>query len=102
MTTPVKLSPATVHYAITTEAHPGALPRVLELFAQRNITPDLLRVSKYKQSGFIDASLSIDIHVSGLSPAEQEVILHKLTVQISVQNVRQEVLYQKARVKLAS
>ncbi|MBL4800770.1 MAG: hypothetical protein JKY45_02680 [Emcibacter sp.] len=101
-TTAVILPRETVHYAVTADAHPGALPRVLELFALRNITPDRIRVHKYQQNSCMDTNLSIDIHVSDLCLAEQEIILHKLAAQISVQNVRQENLYQITRAQLAS
>ena len=90
---PVNLPTATVHYSVTANAHPGAFPRVLELFALRNITPDLVKDSKYKQANFHDDILDISIHVSGLSPAEQEIILHKLTSQVLVHSVREEFLF---------
>ncbi len=102
MSTLISLSSTTVHYAVTADAHPGALPRVLELFALRNITPDLVRVSKYRTAAFREGNLSIDVHVSGLSPDEQAIILQKLSAQVSVQNVREEVLFQKKRAKLVS
>ena len=108
MSTPVNFSSplnsttTTVHYFITTDADPAALPRVLELFALRGITPDLVKVCQYKQPSFPTKNLSIDIHVAGLSTAEQEVIYHKLGAQVTVQNVRQENLYQKSRQQLAS
>ena len=108
MSTPLKssssvnLSEATAHYSITADAHPGALPRILELFALRNITPDLVKVSKYKQVDFHGDILDISIHVLGLKPAEHEIILHKLASHISVYTVREELLFQKNRVRLAS
>ena len=112
MSTPVELPPVelpkrnlppiTVHYAIIADAHPGALPRVLELFALRNITPDLVKVRKYSKSSYHDGNLSIDIHVTGLSPKEQDITRHKLGAQISVQNVREEILHINKRAKLAS
>lgn len=98
---PANLPEATVHYSVTADAHPGALPRILDLFALRNITPDLVKVSKYKQVGFHGDILDISIHVLGLKPAEQEIILQKLASHISVHSVREELLFQKKRVKLA-
>lgn len=98
MTTPINLSTSVeysrqcVHFSITTDADPGALPRVLELFALRGLTPDLVKVSKFKQQNSLKCNLAIDVHISGLSPAEQDIILQKLHTQISVQNVREEVL----------
>ncbi|VAX05581.1 hypothetical protein MNBD_ALPHA03-679 [hydrothermal vent metagenome] len=112
MTTPVELLPVelpkrnlppiTVHYAIIADAHPGALPCVLELFALRNITPDLMKVRKYNKSSYHDGTITIDIHVTGLLPKEQDIIRHKLDAQISVQNVREEILHINRRSKLAS
>lgn len=98
----INFSTSTVHYSVTTDAHPGALPRVLELFALRNITPDLVKVSKFKSPTFREGNLSIDVHVSGLSSEEQAIVLHKLASQVSVQNVREEILFQKSRAKLVS
>ena len=102
MTPPLSSLPTTVHYSITAEAHPGALPRVLELFALRGITPDRVKAHQYKQRGFIQENLSIDIHVTGLGPHEQDIIFHKLAEQISVRTVRNEILFQKSQPKLAS
>ncbi len=99
MTTPKKLPPDTVHYSITSDAHPGALSCVLEIFALRNIIPDMLKASKYRQNGNQAGCLSIDIHITGPDPIEQEIIFHKLAAQVSVQNIREEILY---RAKLAS
>lgn len=98
MTAPTNLSKFinysrhSVHFSITADADPGALPRVLELFALRGLTPDLVKVSKFKQQNFLKSNLAIDVHISGLSPAEQDIILQKLHTQVSVQNVREEVL----------
>ncbi|MCF8474302.1 MAG: hypothetical protein K9G26_06340 [Emcibacter sp.] len=102
MSTPTALSATTVHYFITTDDHPGALPRVLELFALRNITPHKVKVRKYTKSIFQDNSMDIDIHVTGLSPKEQEIIFHKLSSHVSVYEVREEILFQKLSTKLAS
>lgn len=100
--TPLNSTNTTVQYFITADADPAALPRVLELFAMRGITPDLVKVCQYKQHSFPAQNLSIDIHVAGLSAAEQDIIYHKLGAQVAVQNVRQENLYQKVPQQLAS
>lgn len=102
MSTPIELPPTTIHYAITADNNPGALPLVIELFAQHNITPDLAKVRHYKMDSFHDGNLCIDIHVSDLTPSVQESLLQKLRVLDAVQNVREEILYQKTPVKLAS
>jgi acetolactate synthase small subunit len=85
-----ELLPSSVHYFITAIVDPGVISRVTELFALRGITPDFLKVSRYKQTASIPENLSIDIRVSNLGSAEQEVILQKLSSQICVQNVRKE------------
>lgn len=85
-----ELLPSTVHYFITAEVDPGVISRVTELFSLRGIIPDLLKVSRYKTNTLIPERLSIDIHVSNLNSAEQDVIFQKLSSQICVQNVRKE------------
>ncbi|VAV93031.1 hypothetical protein MNBD_ALPHA02-1229 [hydrothermal vent metagenome] len=102
MSTPVKTPKDTVHFAITADAHPAALSRIVELFTLRNITPDLIRACCYKSPAFPDEILSVDIHVFGLSVPEQDIIRHNMAAQILVHSVRQENLYQKSPAKLAS
>lgn len=93
MTTPFRSQQETVHFTVTTDNDPAALPRVLELFALRNITPDLVRSSKYN-----GGCLSIDIHVKGLGQTDKTIIFEKLHTQVLVRSVSEEVLL----LKLAS
>jgi len=90
MTAQSELSPSTTHYFITAEVDPGVISRVTELFSLRGIIPDLLKVSRYKMTASIPEKLSIDIHVSNMSKADQELIFQKLLSQVCVQNVRKE------------
>ena len=53
-------------FAVQAAAEPGALPRVLELFAKRGLVP--LRLVT-QLGGPASRELSIDLQISGLSPA---------------------------------
>lgn len=90
MNAQLELTPSSVQYYITADVDPGVISRVTELFALRGITPDYLKISRYKKTPSIPDLLSIDIRVSDLSNAEQDVILQKLISQVCVQNVRKE------------
>ena len=85
-----QLFPCKVQYFVTADVDPGVISRVTEPFALRGIVPDYVRVSRFQKTAQIREALSIDIHVSALSPQEQEVILQKLQCLVSVQNVRKE------------
>ena len=102
MNTQPQLSPSSVQYHITTDVHPGALSRVLQIFELRGITPDLLKVRQYQQSSLIRGNLSIDLYLSGLSETEEDVILQKLLSQVCVQSVRKENFFQRNQIKIAS
>ena len=102
MNTQPQLSPSSVQYHITTDVHPGALSRVLQIFELRGITPDLLKVRQYKQNSPISENLSIDLHVSGLSETEEDVILQKILSQVCVQSVRKENFFQRSQIRMVS
>ena len=92
-----ELTPSSVQYFITADVDPGVISRVTELFSLRGITPDMLKLSRYKQTVLIQESLSIDVRVSGLSQPDQDVILQKLISLVCVQNVRKEVFFSCAK-----
>ncbi|MDG1859120.1 MAG: hypothetical protein P8I94_08455 [Emcibacteraceae bacterium] len=91
------LTPSSVQFFITADVDPGAIARVTELFALRGLVPDFLKVSRYKKTGNIPESLSIDVRVSALDPHDQDVILNKLNAIISVVTVRKEVFFAKQK-----
>jgi hypothetical protein len=92
MVTPIDFSlSSTVQYLISADVHPCTVSRVLDLFALRGTTPDQIKVNQYKKTPYTRESLSIDIHVSGLTSHEQDVVLEKISSQVCVQNVRKEV-----------
>jgi len=93
---PSELSP-TVHFSIAAENSPGTLPRILELFALRGITPEQVKCHKYNQG-----NLSIDVFIKGLSHQEQAVILQKIAAQVLVFSVKQENLLSLSYGRLAS
>lgn len=90
MSADLPLSPTSVRYFITTDVDPGIISRVLEYFVIRDVIPDLLKVSRYRQPSLSQENLSFDIHLSGLSTTEYEVVLQKITSLVGVQNARME------------
>ncbi len=74
----------TIHAA----ADPGVMPRVLELFAKRNLVPsrwhsDLTRLG----GGVRDQELVIDVQLAGLAVEEGDYIAACLRQQVCVQSV---------------
>jgi|GEM_PF-2226811 len=86
-TTPSSPLNSTVHFFIQAENDPASLSRVLELFAMRNITPNKVRSSKFR-----DGNLSIDVSVCDLNDHEKNIIHAKLHEQVLVHTVRNEVI----------
>lgn len=86
-----------VHFSITAESAPCTLPRIVELFALRGITPEKVSACKYN-----GGNLAIEVYVKGLSAHEQSVIAQKITTHISVLCVSQEVLLSFTPQRLAS
>ncbi len=64
---PAAPAPRVFCFSVQAEAGPGILPRVLELFAKRNLVPSRW-VSDLSRPGF-RRELSIDLQVEGLTPA---------------------------------
>jgi hypothetical protein len=69
--------PATVTacFAVRAAADPGALPRILELFAKRGLVPASVQA---RLSGATEPALSVDLQVAGLEPAMVEVVAESL------------------------
>ena len=57
--------PRVACFSILAEAEPGVLPRVLELFAKRNLVPDRWHSDRAGPGG---RELMIDLQVRGLAP----------------------------------
>ena len=55
-------------FSVTATASPGVMPRLLELFAKRGLTP-----SEW-HSRVSDSILSVEIHMAGMPPALAEYI----------------------------
>ncbi len=55
-------------FSVVAEADPGMLPRVLELFAKRNLVPDRWVSDRLPGGG----QLAVDLQVAGLEEAEAE------------------------------
>ncbi len=62
-------------FQVLAEAEPGVMPRVLELFAKRNLVP---RRWHSDVGGSDGRELAIDLQVSGLSPETGEYIARSI------------------------
>jgi hypothetical protein len=71
-------------FAVHAAADPGVLPRVMELFAKRNLVP-----SRWHSDlgGHEADELVIDIQVAGLSAEEGDYVARCLRQQVYVQSV---------------
>lgn len=73
-------------FAVQAAADPGVMPRVMELFAKRNLVPsrwhsDLSNIAGRGQE------IVIDVQVSDLTPEEGDYIARCLRQQVYVQSV---------------
>lgn len=76
-------------FAVITHADPTALPRVLELFALRDLVPSEVRVSRRPgaETGAVDGdALEIEVRVAGLDEAATGVVARKLGAMVCVQS----------------
>jgi hypothetical protein len=76
-------------FSVQTEADPSAVPRVLEIFALRDLIPSQIHVTR---SGGDDirapeSELTIDVQVSGVGRDASEAIARKLRAIICVHSV---------------
>jgi acetolactate synthase small subunit len=71
-------------FAIHAEAAPGVMPRVLELFAKRNLVPDRWHSDRVGPDG---RELAIDLQVQGLSADLTDYIARCLRQLHDVQTV---------------
>jgi acetolactate synthase small subunit len=55
--------PVTPCFSVHSRAEPGAMPRILELFAKRGLVPSVWHSATY---GADDAMLTIDVQMQGL------------------------------------
>ena len=67
--------PAVICFQVLAEAEPGVMPRVLELFAKRNLVPRRWHSDVGGRSG---RELAIDLQVAGLSRETGEYIARTL------------------------
>ena len=74
-------TPATMCFSVQAQAGPGVLPRVLDLFAKKGLTPD--RVAANRAGDFAD-ELHIDLQVAGLPDTEADVLAAKMRQLVDV------------------
>ena len=75
---------ATVCFSIQAAAEPGVMPRVLELFAKRNLVPLRWHSDRVGPAG---RELAIDLQVAGLTPELTDYIARCLRQLYDVQAV---------------
>lgn len=74
-------------FAVQAAADPGVLPRVMELFAKRNLVPSRWHSDLARLGGQRGDELLIDIQVAGLAADEGDYIARCLRQQVYVQSV---------------
>ena len=76
-------------FSVLTEADPSAVPRVLEIFALRDLIPSQIHVTRSGGENLRapEAELTIDIQVSGVGREASEAIARKLRAIICVHSV---------------
>ena len=82
---------ATLCFSVLADADPGVLPRLLELFAKRNLVPDRWHSDRQGPQG---GELSVDLQVTGLEADTAELIARSMS---QVFGVTQVLLSEKAQ-----
>ncbi len=77
---------STYCFAVQAAADPGVLPRVMALFAKRNLVPSRWHSDLTRIPGR-GPEILIDVQVSGLAPEEGDYIARCLRQQVYVQSV---------------
>ena len=75
---------STACFAIRAVAEPGILPRLIELFAKRDLVPSALWVARV---GPGRAFMLVDIHIDGLAPDFREIVAETMRQMVSVERV---------------
>ena len=76
-------------FSVLTEADPSAVPRVLEIFALRDLIPSQIHVTRSGGDNLRapETELTIDVQVSGMARDASEAIARKLRAIICVHSV---------------
>ncbi len=76
-------------FSVLTEADPSAVPRVLEIFAIRDLIPSQIYVTRSGDENVrsLESELTIDVQVSGVGRDASEAIARKLRAIICVHSV---------------
>jgi hypothetical protein len=102
-TTPAAEAVSTYCFAVHAAADPGVMPRVMELFAKRNLVPSRWHSDLTGFGGDLKGDeLVIDIQVTGLTPGESDYIARCLRQQVYVQSVLTSVKEASAKEALPS
>lgn len=82
MSTPPR--PGVFCFAVQSDATPGSLPRVLEVFALHGLVPNRCHCQRVDADG---AQLAIDLEVTDLAPAQAAKLAHRLGAIVTVSDV---------------
>ncbi|MDA0229254.1 MAG: hypothetical protein O3B21_03615 [Proteobacteria bacterium] len=76
-------------FSVLTEADPSAVPRVLEIFALRDLIPSQIHVTRSGGNNVRapEAELTIDVQVPGVGREASEAIARKIRAIICVHSV---------------
>ncbi|PPR23810.1 MAG: hypothetical protein CFH39_00424 [Alphaproteobacteria bacterium MarineAlpha10_Bin2] len=82
-------APPVACFSVLTEADPSAVPRVLEIFALRDLIPSQIHVTRSGGDNVRapESELTIDVQVSGVGRDASEAIARKLRAIICVHSV---------------
>ncbi|MDB5358717.1 MAG: hypothetical protein JWO51_14 [Rhodospirillales bacterium] len=62
-------------FAVRAAADPGSLPRILEIFAKRGLVPSSVQA---RLTSDAEPALSVDLQVTGMDPAQVEIVAETL------------------------
>ncbi len=74
----------TACFSIRAVAEPGILPRLIELFAKRNLVPSSVQA---RLIGSERDQLAVDLQIDGLDPGLAEIIAETMRQMVSVDRV---------------
>ena len=75
---------STACFAVRAAAEPGILPRLIELFAKRNLVPAAVQARRIGPEG---DRLAVDLQVEGLEPGMAELVAETMRQIVSVERV---------------
>jgi hypothetical protein len=75
---------STACFSVRAVAEPGILPRLIELFAKRNLVPSSVQA---RLIGAERDQLAVDLQIDGLEPGLAEIVAETMRQMVSVDRV---------------